>query len=673
MDNQYHNNKNNQPKMPKFNMNWIYELVIVVLVVLVITGGGNLISPSNASKKTDYTSFQQYVAKGFADKVVLNKENSTLKMYVKPEHIREVFHSSAKQTGTSPYLEVEFGDVSDVEKFLTAERQAGKLSKFSYENEKGSDIWNILLNISFPVFLIVMWIFFMRRMGGGASGAGGGVFSVGKSKAKMYEKGNDIGVTFKDVAGQAGAKQEVKEIVDFLKNPKKYTELGGKIPKGALLVGPPGTGKTLLAKAVAGEAGVPFFSMSGSDFVEMFVGVGASRVRDLFRQAKEKAPAIIFIDEIDAVGRARSKNPSMGGNDERENTLNALLTEMDGFGTNSCVIILAATNRADMLDSALLRAGRFDRQISVELPDLPERKDIFLVHLRRVKTAADLDIDFLARQTPGFSGADIANVCNEAALIAARHNKKEVTKQDFLDAVDRIIGGLEKKTKIITYDEKRTIALHEAGHATVSWFCEHANPLVKVSIVPRGRALGAAWYLPEERQITTKEQMLDEMCALMGGRAAEELCTGHISTGAMNDLERATKTSYSMIAYAGMSEVLPNISYYNNQEYQFQKPYSETTAKVIDGEVLKMVNGQYDRAKRILIEHKEGHAELANLLLTREVIFAEDVERIFGKRPWISRSQEIIRDNEPKLEDMPDEVKAAEAEHQKAIEEKEGK
>ncbi len=673
MDNQYHNNKNNQPKMPKFNMNWIYELVIVVLVVLVITGGGNLISPSNASKKTDYTSFQQYVAKGFADKVVLNKENSTLKMYVKPEHIREVFHSSAKQTGTSPYLEVEFGDVSDVEKFLTAERQAGKLSKFSYENEKGSDIWNILLNISFPVFLIVMWIFFMRRMGGGASGAGGGVFSVGKSKAKMYEKGNDIGVTFKDVAGQAGAKQEVKEIVDFLKNPKKYTELGGKIPKGALLVGPPGTGKTLLAKAVAGEAGVPFFSMSGSDFVEMFVGVGASRVRDLFRQAKEKAPAIIFIDEIDAVGRARSKNPSMGGNDERENTLNALLTEMDGFGTNSGVIILAATNRADMLDSALLRAGRFDRQISVELPDLPERKDIFLVHLRRVKTAADLDIDFLARQTPGFSGADIANVCNEAALIAARHNKNEVTKQDFLDAVDRIIGGLEKKTKIITYDEKRTIALHEAGHATVSWFCEHANPLVKVSIVPRGRALGAAWYLPEERQITTKEQMLDEMCALMGGRAAEELCTGHISTGAMNDLERATKTSYSMIAYAGMSEVLPNISYYNNQEYQFQKPYSETTAKVIDGEVLKMVNGQYDRAKRILIEHKEGHAELANLLLTREVIFAEDVERIFGKRPWISRSQEIIRDNEPKLEDMPDEVKAAEAEHQKAIEEKEGK
>ena len=436
-----------------------------------------------------------------------------------------------------------------------------------------------------------------------------------------------------------------------------------------MLVGPPGTGKTLLAKAVAGEAGVPFFSMSGSDFVEMFVGVGASRVRDLFRQAKEKSPSIIFIDEIDAVGRARSKNPSMGGNDERENTLNALLTEMDGFGTNSGVIILAATNRADMLDSALLRAGRFDRQISVDLPDLPERKEIFLVHLRKVKTSPDLDIDFLSRQTPGFSGADIANVCNEAALIAARHNKKSVGKQDFLDAVDRIIGGLEKKTKIITANEKRTIALHEAGHATVSWFCEHANPLVKVSIVPRGRALGAAWYLPEERQITTKEQMLDELCALLGGRAAEELCTGHISTGALNDLERATKTSYSMIAYAGMSEVLPNISYYNNQDYQFQKPYSETTAKIIDSEVLKMINDQYARAKQILTEHKEGHARLAELLQTREVIFAEDVEKIFGKRPWISRSQEIMQDNEPKLEDMPDEVKAAEEEHQRTLKE----
>ena len=667
--NPYNNNNDNQPKMPKFNMNWIYALVAVTLGILILTNGGNLLSAPNTSKKADYTEFQQYVAKGYADKIVINKDKSTLKMFVKPKYIREIFKATAKQTGTSPYLEVEFGSVSELEKFLMAERQAGKLTRFSYENESGSEFWNILMNLSFPIFLIVLWILFMRRMGGGAGGAGGGVFNVGKSKAKMYEKGNDIGVTFKDVAGQAGAKQEVQEIVDFLKNPHRYTDLGGKIPKGALLVGPPGTGKTLLAKAVAGEAGVPFFSMSGSDFVEMFVGVGASRVRDLFRQAKEKSPSIIFIDEIDAVGRARSKNPSMGGNDERENTLNALLTEMDGFGTNSGVIILAATNRADMLDSALLRAGRFDRQISVDLPDLPERKEIFLVHLRKVKTSPDLDIDFLSRQTPGFSGADIANVCNEAALIAARHNKKSVGKQDFLDAVDRIIGGLEKKTKIITANEKRTIALHEAGHATVSWFCEHANPLVKVSIVPRGRALGAAWYLPEERQITTKEQMLDELCALLGGRAAEELCTGHISTGALNDLERATKTSYSMIAYAGMSEVLPNISYYNNQDYQFQKPYSETTAKIIDSEVLKMINDQYARAKQILTEHKEGHARLAELLQTREVIFAEDVEKIFGKRPWISRSQEIMQDNEPKLEDMPDEVKAAEEEHQRALKE----
>ncbi len=480
-------------------------------------------------------------------------------------------------------------------------------------------------------------------------------------------KPTKMGITFKDVAGQTGAKQEVQEIVDFLKNPKKYTDLGGKIPKGALLIGPPGTGKTLLAKAVAGEAGVPFFSMSGSDFVEMFVGVGASRVRDVFRQAKEKSPCIIFIDEIDAVGRARSKNPAMGGNDERENTLNALLTEMDGFGTNSGVIVLAATNRVDMLDKALLRAGRFDRQIHVDLPDLPERKEIFLVHMRNLKLHKDLDIDLLARQTPGFSGADIANVCNEAALIAARHNSKEVTKQDFLDAVDRIIGGLEKKTKVMTTEEKRTIALHEAGHATISWFCEHANPLVKVSIVPRGQALGAAWYLPEERPITTKEQMLDEMCSLLGGRAAEELFTGHISTGAMNDLERATKSAYGMIAYAGMSDRLPNICYYNNDEYNFQKPYSETTAKTIDEEVLKMINDQYDRAKQILLDHKEGHNRLAQLLVEREVIMAEDVEEIFGKRPWVSRTQELLEQEEnsqPKLEDMPEEVKKAQAEHE---------
>ncbi len=656
--------------MPKFNMNWIYGIVVIILAVLFFNGGGKAFTPAGVSQKATYTKFKEYVAKGYAKNVVVNKEKSMLKMYVKVDHVRDVFQLAAKQTGKNPYVEVEFGSVDELERYLTEEQKAGRIVDFSYENEKGSDLINILLNLSFPLFLIVMWLVFMRRMGGGSPGGGGGVFSVGKSKAKMYEKGNDLGISFKDVAGQAGAKQEVQEIVDFLKNPQKYTELGGKIPKGALLVGPPGTGKTLLAKAVAGEAGVPFFSMSGSDFVEMFVGVGASRVRDLFRQAKEKSPCIIFIDEIDAVGRARSKNPAMGGNDERENTLNALLTEMDGFGTNSGVIILAATNRADMLDSALLRAGRFDRQINVDLPDLPERKEIFLVHLRKVKVDKDLDIDFLARQTPGFSGADIANVCNEAALIAARHNKKLVAKQDFLDAVDRIIGGLEKKTKIMTAAEKRTIALHEAGHATVSWFCEHANPLVKVSIVPRGRALGAAWYLPEERQITTKEQMLDEMCALLGGRAAEELCTGHISTGAMNDLERATKSAYGMIAYAGMSDKLPNICYYNNQEYQFQRPYSETTAKIIDDEVLTMINGQYARAKQILTEHQTGHAQLAELLLTREVIFAEDVEKIFGKRPWVSRSQEIINDNEPKLEDMPDEVKAAEEEHRRLVKER---
>ncbi|MFW5494037.1 MAG: ATP-dependent zinc metalloprotease FtsH, partial [Prevotella sp.] len=518
------------------------------------------------------------------------------------------------------------------------------------------------------LFLLGMLWFLMGRMGGGSNG--GGMFNVGKSKAKLYEKGNEMGITFKDVAGQEGAKQEVQEIVDFLKNPKRYTDLGGKIPKGALLIGPPGTGKTLLAKAVAGEAGVPFFSMSGSDFVEMFVGVGASRVRDVFRQAKEKAPCIIFIDEIDAVGRARSKNPSMGGNDERENTLNALLTEMDGFGSNSGVIVMAATNRADMLDKALLRAGRFDRQIHVDLPDLAERKAIFKVHLKPLKTAADLDVDFMARQTPGFSGADIANVCNEAALIAARHNQKDVEKQNFLDAVDRIIGGLEKKTKVMTAEEKRSIAIHEAGHATISWFCQHANPLVKVTIVPRGQALGAAWYLPEERVITTKEEMLDEMCSLLGGRAAEDLFIHHISTGAMNDLERATKSAYGMVAYAGMSDKLPNICYYNNQEYQFTRPYSETTAKIMDDEVLKMINEQYARAKQILTEHKEGHKQLADLLYQKEVIYAEDVEKIFGKRPWKSRSEEIIEANEkmaPALEDMPEAVKQAEAEHQRRV------
>ena len=628
-------------RMPKFNMNWIYILALFVIGVLYFTNGN-----TNSSVRTEasYDQFKKMVIKGYASKIVVNKDKSILHMYVKPEHIRDVFKQGIDKTGKEPSVEVQFGSVDQVEQFVEQAKQDKKFSgDFSYENSKDNDFFSIIFyNILPLVFIVGFWIFIMRRMGGGGMGGSSGIFNVGKSRAKMYEKGNATNVTFKDVAGQAGAKQEVQEIVEFLKNPQKYTELGGKIPKGALLVGPPGTGKTLLAKAVAGEAGVPFFSMSGSDFVEMFVGVGASRVRDLFRQAKEKSPCIIFIDEIDAVGRARSKNPAMGGNDERENTLNALLTEMDGFGTNSGVIILAATNRADMLDSALMRAGRFDRQIHVDLPDLNERKAIFQVHLKPIKTDESLDIDFLSRQTPGFSGADIANVCNEAALIAARHDSKAVCKQDFLDAVDRIIGGLEKKTKIMTDAEKRAIAIHEAGQATISWLCEHANPLVKVSIVPRGRALGAAWYLPEERAITTKEEMLDEMCATLGGRAAEELFLHRISTGAMNDLERVTKSAYGMVAFAGMSERLPNICYYNNSEYTFQRPYSETTAKIMDDEVLKMINQQYDRAKAILQEHSEGHNQLADLLVQREVIFADDVERIFGKRPWVSRSEELL-------------------------------
>ena len=641
------NNKNNekQPKMPRFNMSWVYIIALLSLIGVYMMGGDDV--KGSMGGECTYKQFKVYVQNGYASKILVNKEKNSLRMYVLPEHFRTVFNKTAEQTGPEPFVQVQIGSVDQVEQFVNAQIEAGKFKgDFGYEKPSSNDFWN-LLNMAFPIIMLLFILYLMFGMGRGGMGGGmGGIFNVGKSKAKMYEKGGDLGITFKDVAGQAGAKQEIQEIVEFLKNPKKYTELGGKIPKGALLVGPPGTGKTLLAKAVAGEAGVPFFSMSGSDFVEMFVGVGASRVRDLFRQAKEKSPCIIFIDEIDAVGRARSKNPAMGGNDERENTLNALLTEMDGFGTNSGVIILAATNRVDMLDSALLRAGRFDRQIHVDLPDLSERKEIFQVHLKPIKVDNSLDIDFLARQTPGFSGADIANVCNEAALIAARHDSKAVTKQDFLDAVDRIIGGLEKKTKVMTADEKRAIALHEAGHATISWFCEHAAPLVKVTIVPRGQALGAAWYLPEERQITTKEQMLDEMCALLGGRAAEELFTGHISTGAMNDLERATKSAYGMIAFAGMSDRLPNICYYNNQEYSFQKPYSETTGKIIDEEVLKMINEQYARAKQILEEHKEGHNQLADLLVSREVIFADDVERVFGKRPWISRSQEIIEENE---------------------------
>ena len=656
------------PKMPRFNMNWLYTIILIALIALFFSGGGDALGGS-AAKEATYTEFKQYVDKGYVLSVVANKTESTLKIYINPKYTRDVYKMSAQSVGPNPYVKVQFGSIDEVDRYANEMVKEKKIRSFSYDNQKSNDFWNLVMSVA-PLLLFFLFIYWMSgRMGSGMSNMGGGIFNVGKSKAKMYEKGNSLGITFKDVAGQEGAKQEVEEIVEFLKNPQKYTDLGGKIPKGALLVGPPGTGKTLLAKAVAGEAGVPFFSMSGSDFVEMFVGVGASRVRDLFRQAKEKAPCIIFIDEIDAVGRARSKNPAMGGNDERENTLNALLTEMDGFGTNSGVIILAATNRVDMLDSALLRAGRFDREIHVDLPGLNERKAIFLVHLKPIKIDDTVDVDLLARQTPGFSGADIANVCNEAALIAARHDKKAVCKQDFLDAVDRIVGGLEKKTKVMTADEKRSIALHEAGHATISWFCQYANPLIKVTIVPRGQALGAAWYLPEERQITTKEQMLDEMCSLMGGRAAEELFTGHISSGAMNDLERATKSAYGMVAYMGMSKTLPNICYYNQNEYSFQRPYSETTAREIDKEVLQMVNEQYTRAKNILMEHKEGHNALAELLIQKEVIMAEDVEHIFGKRPWLSRSQEIMEDEQPKIDDavkdMP-EVQAAIKEHEEA-------
>ena len=634
---------NNKPKInvPRFNLTWLYVIIALIFAFLYFSG-----DEGSATKEVNYTEFQEMVTKGYADKIVAY-DNNTVEMYIKPDHIVDVFKKDANKVGRSPSINVQIGSMEALDKFLDEQTKEGNFTG-SIQYEKKSDYFSIILwNVLPFVFLIGIWMFAMRRMGGGG-GAGGGsnVFNVGRSKAQLFEKGTNR-ITFKDVAGQAAAKQEVQEIVDFLKQPQKYTELGGKIPKGALLVGPPGTGKTLLAKAVAGEADVPFFSISGSDFVEMFVGVGASRVRDLFRQAKEKSPCIIFIDEIDAVGRARGKNPSMGGNDERENTLNQLLTEMDGFGSNSGVIILAATNRVDILDKALLRAGRFDRQIYVDLPDLNERKEVFGVHLKPLKLDSSVDVDLLARQTPGFSGADIANVCNEAALIAARHQKKSVDKDDFLAAIDRIVGGLEKKTKVMTAAEKRAIALHEAGHATISWFLEHANPLIKVTIVPRGRALGAAWYLPEERQITTKEQMLDEMCATLGGRAAEEIFIGHISTGAMNDLERVTKQAYGMIAYAGMSDKLPNLCYYNsNEDYSFTKPYSEHTAELIDQEVQHMINEQYMRAKALLQEHSEGHNQLAQLLIDREVIFAEDVEQIFGKRPWTSRSEEIMAANE---------------------------
>ena len=631
--------KGGKPKMFRFNLYWMYGLIFIMLVALYMT------NDSSGAKELGWTEFQKLAQENVFDKMTVYNKKNLVEATVKNGKTEQVFgNMDVSKIGVSPkvYVKIPSADkFSDFYDKAVADSHIDTQVRF----EEGDDaIWNFLVSFGPIILLIGVWMFLMRRMSGGTGAGPGGVFSVGKAKAQLFDKDNDRKVTFKDVAGLAEAKQEVEEIVSFLKNPEKYTELGGKIPKGALLVGPPGTGKTLLAKAVAGEANVPFFSLSGSDFVEMFVGVGASRVRDLFRQAKEKSPCIVFIDEIDAVGRARGKNANMNSNDERENTLNQLLTEMDGFGSNSGVIILAATNRADILDKALLRAGRFDRQIHVELPDLNERKEIFGVHLRPIKIDESVDAEFLARQTPGFSGADIANVCNEAALIAARNGKKFVQKEDFMNAVDRIVGGLEKRSKITTEEERKCIANHEAGHATLSWLLEHANPLVKVTIVPRGKALGAAWYLPEERQITTREQLQDEMCATLGGRAAEELVLGKISTGASNDLERVTKQAYAMVVYFGMSDKLPNLNYYDStgQDWGFTKPYSEETAKLIDTEVQKIINEQYDRAKRILSENKEGHSKLAQVLLDREVIYSEDVEHIFGKRAWISRSQEIL-------------------------------
>ena len=631
--------KGGKPKMFRFNLYWMYGLIFIMLVALYMT------NDSSGTKELGWTEFQKLAQENVFDKMTVYNKKNLVEATVKNGKTEQVFgNMDVSKIGVSPkvYVKIPSADkFSDFYDKAVADSHIDTQVRF----EEGDDaIWNFLVSFGPIILLIGVWMFLMRRMSGGTGAGPGGVFSVGKAKAQLFDKDNDRKVTFKDVAGLAEAKQEVEEIVSFLKNPEKYTELGGKIPKGALLVGPPGTGKTLLAKAVAGEANVPFFSLSGSDFVEMFVGVGASRVRDLFRQAKEKSPCIVFIDEIDAVGRARGKNAIMNSNDERENTLNQLLTEMDGFGSNSGVIILAATNRADILDKALLRAGRFDRQIHVELPDLNERKEIFGVHLRPIKIDESVDAEFLARQTPGFSGADIANVCNEAALIAARNGKKFVQKEDFMNAVDRIVGGLEKRSKITTEEERKCIANHEAGHATLSWLLEHANPLVKVTIVPRGKALGAAWYLPEERQITTREQLQDEMCATLGGRAAEELVLGKISTGASNDLERVTKQAYAMVVYFGMSDKLPNLNYYDStgQDWGFTKPYSEETAKLIDTEVQKIINEQYDRAKRILSENKEGHSKLAQVLLDREVIYSEDVEHIFGKRAWISRSQEIL-------------------------------
>ncbi len=625
-------------KTIKFSLYWMYAIILLVL------GGLYYLDQNSITKEVTYSEFEKYVTDGGVEKIVVYTNKNEAEAFITDSLASKIFPPSQ-------YTQGEHHDVKITTSIPSADKLQDKIDQWQKDGvftgsvsfEKGSDFMAMFWSFAPILLLIVFWFVFMRHMSGKGDGSGG-VFNVGKSKAKVFDKDGPIQVTFKDVAGLSEAKTEVEEIVEFLKNPQRYTDLGGKIPKGALLVGPPGTGKTLLTKAVAGEANVPFFSMSGSDFVEMFVGVGASRVRDLFRQAKEKAPCIVFIDEIDAVGRARGRNPNMGANDERENTLNQLLTEMDGFGSNSGVIILAATNRADILDKALMRAGRFDRQIYVDLPDLNDRVAIFNVHLRNIKTDDSLDVELLARQTPGFSGADIANVCNEAALIAARHNKKCVQKQDFNDAVDRIIGGLEKRSKITTDEEKHAIAVHEAGHATISWHLRYASPLIKVTIVPRGKALGAAWYLPEERQITPSEALLDEMCSTLGGRAAEELFLGHISTGAANDLERVTKLAYAMVAYYGMSDRLPNLCYYDStgQEYGFSKPYSEERAKDIDAEVSRIINEQYERAKEILRKHAEGHKQLAEVLIAREVIFTEDVEHIFGKRQWVSRTDEIF-------------------------------
>jgi len=638
-------NKNN--KKNPFSIYWIYAIIGVVVIGIQLYLGSGSTSTIKAQStffelaEKGYVKDVQIVNKARVDFTLTEDGKTAVKSTETGEisSMKKAFGQGGRMKNPDPKFEMDIVDAGNFESRLTdvntSLKSQGK-SSIPYEPKEEINYFSNILGFLLPIIIILLiWMFVMRRMSGGGGGGGGQIFNIGKSKAQIYDKGKSTNITFKDVAGLEGAKEEIEEIVEFLKHPKKYTDLGAKIPKGALLVGPPGTGKTLLAKAVAGEAQVPFFSLSGSDFVEMFVGVGASRVRDLFKQAKEKAPAIIFIDEIDAIGRARGKNNSFGSNDERENTLNQLLTEMDGFGTNSGVIILAATNRADVLDSALMRAGRFDRQIYVDMPDLNERKEIFLVHLKPIKLEEGMDIDFLAKQTPGFSGADIANLCNEAALIAARKEKKFVQKQDFLDAVDRIIGGLEKKNKIITVQEKRSIAFHEAGHATTSWLLEYAHPLVKVTIVPRGQSLGAAWYLPEERSITTKEQILDDMCSALGGRAAERLIFGKISTGALSDLEKVTKQAYAMVSMYGLSDKIGNVSFYDSQGNQgFTKPYSEDTAKTIDEEVSKMIEEQYQRALAILTENKDKLTTLAEKLLTAEVIFKEDLELIFGKRAW---------------------------------------